>query len=233
MLNKLDLKSKILIVVAAVVIIGAGSFILVKKQATDLASSFDLAQYINYQDADLNEAQKSMYDDAKAKLAENSLDKNALIDLANVHAFKDDNNAAEAIFNHVLNIAPGDTIALQNLASVYHNTKRYDEAEQAYYKIIDAGTLWMPAYESLSQLYRFKLVADNPRFVEHVQRTREADYTDQYQNDFLTMPGFYYQYKGDNSSAIDYFRQYLIRVPDDKVIQGVFKDLGGSAIEFK
>lgn len=222
-MNKVKIFFSILILVL-IVGIGIGIWQL-KQHKVPTVKNNEFQQYMTFKDTDLNQAELKLYNQTKETLAKDPTNKDALIDLANLYIYTEVYDKAEEILKKIGGIYKDDTIVLQNLATVYHDTKRYKEAEQTYNKILESNILWMPALESLSQLYRFKLVENNLEFPKLVEKARVADYQDQYEGDLLKILGFYYDYQGDNKKSIEYFNQYLEKFPNDESIKGVVSEL--------
>ena len=226
---------KITYIISGIIIICVIGVLLIlnSQPAKDTIPALELSLYLNLDESLMNEAQMDSFLNAKELLENNVNDKDGLVNLANLQRLQGNYEISEIILEYTLQLYEGDTIALQNLASLYHETKRYSEAEELYYQILENNPLWMSAFEELAQLYRFELVPRVDRFPNTINKSRELDFTKQYESTLLRYLGFYYKYAGDNSQSIDYFRQYLELKPDDQAIQGVFKELGGSAVIFE
>lgn len=225
MFHDITMKNILLIIVAIAIVIAALFYLLNQNKPEE----FNVDQYLTLNEQELNEAQLSYYNEIKEKLAKNKQDLDAILELSNLYSFIENYEKAEEILNYLKSLENTDkTIILQNMGSVYHNQGRYKEAEQAYLEIIKVNILWIQAYEALSQLYRFELVPNNPDFPVLVEEGMAKDYAKQFEQSFLKILGFYYQYQGNNEKSLEYFKEYMEKYPDDENIKKVYEDMGGS-----
>jgi len=186
----------------------------------------DAAKYVQIiNEYELNEAQQLLFEAVKQDLAQDPNDLEAILELANLFYYVEEYDLAEEVYIQVLRYEPQNTIALQNLANTYRNTERYDLAEKYLYILLSYNNLWIPAYEILGELYRFELVERDDKFVETLNKAREADFQDQYEQPLLKLIAFYYKYKEDNTNAIKYFAEYIEKYPDDTAIKKVYDEL--------
>ena len=233
-------KDKVLAVVAVIAVVaGVGVYWFMPKIESGIKIEkplgFNIDTYTNLDPSALEEGQKKQYETAIEQLKKDKDDKEGLIAIASLLASLDREDEAEKILNYTWSKYPDDVIILQNLGGVYNGQKRFADEEAIYYKLLDINIVWMPAFDNLLSLYRFNLVPFNDKYYEYASKARDYDYGDQYESELLRYLGFYYKYAGDNMKAQEFFGLYLKRKPDDTVIQGVYKEVGGvkNTIEFR
>lgn len=212
------------IFIIAIIVLGGALFLFFK--GGKINTNFEVSKYLSQIDkSKFNEARSNLYSDVSSRLAKNPQDWEAMRDLANIYAWQDNYSQAEEILTQVLKYQPEDVIALQNMAQIYHNQKRYSLAEETYYQILKINSLWMPAYESLGELYRFKLVEDNEKYPQTINAAREADYQDQYEQSLLRRLAFYYAYAQKREKALETFAEFTTKFPKEKDMNQVYEDL--------
>jgi tetratricopeptide (TPR) repeat protein len=90
----------------------------------------------------------------EAKLAKDSFDLGAWIDLGAMRKMAGDYRGAETAWLFVTKTAPRNTIAFSNLADLYMNfLKQYPQAETMYQKVIALDSTQIEPYVSLATLY--------------------------------------------------------------------------------
>jgi tetratricopeptide (TPR) repeat protein len=163
----------------------------------------------------LNETQEKTLSNIKESLAKDPSDYLALLDLAKLKQSLLDNAGAEKMYLKLSKINAADILPLNNLASLYVDTKRYDEAEKTYLAIFNINYKWLNAYQGLYDLYQFQLPERRaklePILLKGIEEFPEM------KSALLNMTAVYYdELMNDKIKAIEYYKKTIERDPTKK-----------------
>ncbi len=121
-----------------------------------------------------------------------------------------DFDAAEALYDHLLGLQPGDSDILYNFGNLYVRTRRFEEAAERYEEALAARPEHVAARVNLGSA--LLMLGRRDAAMEHLLRALEADPADPDANRTL---GGLFAYRGDNEAAIRHYRAVLAGDPQD------------------
>jgi len=126
--------------------------------------------------------------------------------------------AAETAWLYVNEIRPLNSTSFGNLADLYANfLKEYDKAEPMYRRAIensmneDKNRLFYRNFFYFCKDYLNDETKAESILLEGIEKNPKSD--------LLALAGSYYQEKGDNDKAIEYYRKYLEVNPESESVQ--------------
>ena len=117
---------------------------------------------------------------------------------------------AEAVYERLLALRPGEPDILYNFGNLYVRNRRFREAAARYAEALEARPEHIAARVNLGNALLMLGRRDEAR--KHLLRALEHDPTDPDANRTL---GGLFAYRGDNEAAIRHFRAVLARDPQD------------------
>jgi len=131
-----------------------------------------------------------------------------LFDLAYLKQRLLDYKGALDLYLQLNKIKPNDILLLNNLGVLYNDTKRYEDAEAAFVKIMLITKKWENAYRRLFGIYRYHLT-DKQYKIEPLLLTG-LKYNPEYEGNFLGMLAVYYdEVAKDRDKTIEYMTRLL------------------------
>ncbi len=121
-----------------------------------------------------------------------------------------DFDAAEALYDHLLGLQPGDPDILYNFGNLYVRTRRFEEAAERYEEALAARPEHVAARVNLGSA--LLMLGRRDAAMEHLLRALEADPADPDANRTL---GGLFAYRGDNEAAVRHYRAVLAGDPQD------------------
>ena len=121
-----------------------------------------------------------------------------------------DLGAAEALYEHLLGLQPGDPDILYNFGNLYVRTRRFGEAAERYREALEARPEHVAARVNLGSA--LLMLGRRDEAMDHLLRALEHDPADPDANRTL---GGLFAYRGDNEAAIRHYRAVLARDPQD------------------
>ena len=121
-----------------------------------------------------------------------------------------DVEAAEALYEHLLGLQPGDPDILYNFGNLYVRTRRFGEAAERYQEALAARPEHVAARVNLGSA--LLMLGRRDEAMDHLLRALEHDPADPDANRTL---GGLFAYRGDNEAAIRHYRAVLARDPQD------------------
>ena len=121
-----------------------------------------------------------------------------------------DFEAAEALYDHLLGLQPGDPDILYNFGNLYVRTRRFGEAAERYREALEARPEHVAARVNLGSA--LLMLGRRDEATDHLLRALDDDPTDPDANRTL---GGLFAYRGDNEAAIRHYRAVLARDPQD------------------
>jgi len=126
--------------------------------------------------------------------------------------------AAETAWLHVNEIRPLNSTSFGNLADLYANfLKEYDKAEAMYRRAIENS---MSEAKNTS-FYRnfFYFYKDYVKDETKAEQILLEGIENNSKSDLLALAGSFYQEKGNNEKAIEYYQKYLEVNPDNEAVK--------------
>ena len=121
-----------------------------------------------------------------------------------------DLEAAEALYDHLLGLQPGDPDILYNFGNLYVRTRRFGEAAERYEEALAARPEHVAARVNLGSA--LLMLGRRDEAMDHLLRALDDDPADPDANRTL---GGLFAYRGDNAAAIRHYREVLARDPQD------------------
>ena len=121
-----------------------------------------------------------------------------------------DLNAAEALYEHLLGLQPGDPDILYNFGNLYVRTRRFGEAAARYQEALEARPDHVAARVNLGSA--LLMLGRRDEAMDHLLRALDHDPADPDANRTL---GGLFAYRGENAAAIRHYRAVLARDPQD------------------
>ena len=121
-----------------------------------------------------------------------------------------DFEAAEALYDHLLGLQPGDPDILYNFGNLYVRTRRFGEAAERYEQALAARPEHVAARANLGSA--LLMLGQRNEAMDHLLRALEHDPADPHANRTL---GGLFAYRGDNKAAILHYRAVLAHDPQD------------------
>lgn len=121
-----------------------------------------------------------------------------------------DLEAAEALYDHLLGLQPGDPDILYNFGNLYVRTRRFQDAAERYQEALAARPEHVAARVNLGSA--LLMLGRRDDAMEHLLRALEHDPADPDANRTL---GRLFAYQGDNEAAIRHYRAVLAHDPQD------------------
>ena len=121
-----------------------------------------------------------------------------------------DFEAAEALYDHLLGLQPGDPDILYNFGNLYVRTRRFGEAAELYEEALAARPEHVAARVNLGSA--LLMLGRRDEAMDHLLRALEDDPADPDANRTL---GGLFAYRGENAAAIRHYRAVLEHDPQD------------------
>ncbi|MDE3263238.1 MAG: tetratricopeptide repeat protein [Acidobacteriota bacterium] len=121
-----------------------------------------------------------------------------------------DFEAAEALYDHLVSLQPGDPDILYNFGNLYVRTRRFGEAAERYREALAARPDHVAARVNLGSA--LLMLGRRDEAMDHLLRALEHDPADPDANRTL---GGLFAYRGENVAAIRHYRAVLARDPQD------------------
>lgn len=214
-------KTKIIIVVVAVVLILGGLFAW--KTWSWQGKMGDLRGYISSlfsgEEENLPEDVKAAYDVLKNDPSNTS----AYMKIA---AWKKDNDKLEdaiELYEKALEVKPDDTLLLMNSAELYTRNKQYTEAAEAYQKVIEVNPKWLASYRNLADLYRYQMPERQIEIPSILKKGLEANSENELY--FVGPLAVYYKDFGPKSEAISWYERLLKLDPTNTTAKNELEEL--------
>ncbi|MCK4891270.1 MAG: tetratricopeptide repeat protein [Candidatus Pacebacteria bacterium] len=161
---------------------------------------------------EMNDMQKTIYNEAKIKLQENPEDYESLLNLARLKQDLLDHDGAIAMYQDLREKKPEDILPLNNLGTIYYNQKKYEEAEEMYLAILEITPKWTNSYRELTNIYRYHL-KDKKEEIESLLLNGMEKYPEM-KNDFIGLLTVYYDEVVPNKEkAIEYYEKLIALYP--------------------
>lgn len=209
------MKKREIIIIILVIVLLAGGLVGVKFYKK--SSAFRALININTEIA-MTQAQSDLYQELKTKLTADPNNYDDLLQLGRMKQSLLDFEGAISIYNQLLQRKPSDTLVLNNLGSIYFDTKRYAEAEAIQLRIIAQTPKWFNAYRELMSIYTFFL-PENKAKLEPLLLSGLANIPDSKQEFTILLASYYEDVMKDQVKAIEYYEKALELNPTDQVIK--------------
>lgn len=199
-------KASIIVVIIVIIIVVAGIF-LIKKYYQPNSSNvpFQLDLSVNTTLA-WTDAKKAQYEQVKEALAKNPNNFDALFNLAGIKQSLLDTEGAIKIYNQLRILKPQDIRPLQNLGTIYVDTKQYESAEEMELAILAITPKWLNAYRELISLYQFHLKDKGAKLEPLLLRAYEI--SPELKMDMTSLLALYYDVVLNNrEKAVEYYQQ--------------------------
>lgn len=121
-----------------------------------------------------------------------------------------DFEAAEALYDHLVGLRPGDPDILYNFGNLYVRTRRFEEAAERYQEALAARPEHVAARVNLGSA--LLMLDRRDEAMDHLLRALEHDPADPDANRTL---GGLFAYRGDNEAAIRHYRAVVEHDPQD------------------
>ena len=121
-----------------------------------------------------------------------------------------DLEAAEALYDHLVGLHPGDPDILHNFGNLYVRTRRFGEAAERFREALEARPDHVAARVNLGSA--LLMLGQRDEAMDHLLRALEHEPADADANRTL---GGLFAYRGDNEAAIRHYRAVLERDPQD------------------
>jgi len=218
------MKNKVvLIVVAVLVVVLIG--VLVWFNYDKSFEGFDPEILVINSERVMSESDLVEYAEVKSLLNENPNDYGALLNLAILKQRMVDYDGAIAIYEDLRERKEDDIIPLQNLGSIYYDTKQYEKAEEMQLTILNEITYkWINSYRELMSIYRYHL-KDRRESVKPLLEFAYENYPEA-EDELSSMLAQYYDlFALDNAEALKYYEIFLGFHPEDAAVQKRVKEL--------
>lgn len=149
---------------------------------------------------------------AKDLLKENPEDPASFEIMGFLHDTLGDKETAKKYYKKVLSLDSKSVPALNNLANIYSEEKRFGDAEELYLKITEAEPSSIEAWRDLHDLYRYSYKGKEEKADDILLLGLEKNPGDP---QILAMLATYFQDIGDKEKAIQYYEQLLIVMPEN------------------
>jgi len=215
-------KTKIIIIVVAVVLILGGLFAWQTWQWQGKIGG--LKNYVvSLFSGEKAEELPANIKEAYEKLKTDATNIDAYLALASWKREKGDIVEAIKLYEAALEIRPTDTLLLGNVAELYTRNGQYDKSEAAYLKIIDTNPKWLSAYRSLVDLYHYQLPdkrAEIPGILEKgIKNNPEIE------AEFAGQLAVYYKEFGPKEEAIKWYEKLIKLSPDNETAKKDLEEL--------
>ncbi len=209
------MKKRNIAIIIVVIILVIGGLVFVKLHGADLQVS-ELMK-INTT-LEMNEAQQALFSELEGNLKNDPSDYSSLFKLARLKQDMLDFDGAAELYNKLLETKPGDTLVMNNLGSIYYDSKQYDKAEELQLQIIAKTPKWIGAYKELMMIYRYQLKDKAPTLEDKLL----YGYNNfaEYKLDFTSMLSVYYdEIMNDPMKAKPYYEELAELLPEDAQVQ--------------
>ena len=155
---------------------------------------------------EMNEMQKTIYNEAKEKLQEDQEDYESLLSLARLKQDLLDFEGAIEMYENLRTKKPDDLLPLNNLGTIYYNQKEYEKSEQMYLEILEITPKWTNSYRELTNIYRYQL-KDKKEEIEPLLLRGIEKYPEM-ADDFVGSLAVYYdEIVPNKEKAIEYYEK--------------------------
>ena len=203
-------------IIIVVIILVMGGLVFVKLHGSDLQVS-ELMKIKT--ELEMNETQKALFSELEINLKKDPSDYSLLFKLARLKQDMLDWDGAVELYNKLLEEKPDDTLVLNNLGTIYFDSKQYEKAEEIQLKIIAKTPKWVGAYRELMMIYRYHL-KDKAPILEDKLLYGYENFADELEQDFTSMLAVYYdEIMGDPIKAKQYYERLAELRPGDEGIQ--------------
>ena len=173
---------------------------------------------------EMNDMQKTIYEEAKNKLMENPEDYESLLNLARLKQDLLDHEGAITMYQNLREKKPDDVIPLNNLGTIYYNQKKYEEAEEMYLAIFEITPKWTNSYRELTNIYRYHL-KDKKEEIEPLLLNGIEKYPEM-EADFIGLLAVYYdEIVPNKEKAIEYYEKLIALYPGNNNFEERLEEL--------
>ena len=157
----------------------------------------------------------------KVLLSANINDDQGLLMLAMLKQTLGDHDGAIELYEILHGFRPDEITPLQNMATIYFDTGKYELAEELQLKILDINYKWANSYRELMSIYRYHL-KDRREKIEPLLLYGYENFPEAKQ-DMISQLALYYDiFAEDYTKALRYYNELLPYVPNDtEVLQRI------------
>ena len=173
---------------------------------------------------EMNDMQKTIYNEAKIKLQENPEDYESLLNLARLKQDLLDYDGAIEMYDNLRKEKPEDILLLNNLGTIYYNQKEYERSEEMYLAILEITPKWTNSYRELTNIYRYHL-KDKKTEIEPLLLSGMEKYPEM-EADFVGLLAVYYdEIVPNREKAIEYYEKLIALYPGNDNFEERLKEL--------
>lgn len=214
-------KTKIIIVVIAIVLIAGG--LLAWQTWRWQGKIGDLRNYVVSLFAGEKEELPADIQTAYDTLKSDPTNVSAYITLAAWKKDKGELEEAIKLYESALEVRPDDTLLLMNIAELYTRNQQYAEAAGAYVKVMASNPKWLAAYRSLADLYRYQMPERKIEIPSILKKGLEANSENELY--FVGPLAVYYKDFGPEEEAIRWYERLLELDPTNTTAKNELEEL--------
>lgn len=196
------------LVIVAVIVVGVIMF-------SQKGLSPEVAELVKINNTrELTPSEEGDLAEIKALLSANINDDQGLLMLAMLKQTLGDHDGAIEIYEKLHGFRPEEITPLQNMATIYFDTGKYELAEELHLKILEINYKWANSYRELMSIYRYHL-KDRREKMEPLLLYGYDNFPEAKQ-DMISLSALYYDiFAEDYTKALKFYNELLLYVPTD------------------